>query len=259
MALALRGETPEAQEIGRKQEELTGLETKLAQRELDLTTLQVELRSLEDHYLRTVGVLFTELDEIQAQIAEAEAASAPQDAAAVEQATQARARAEETRQATDDVGSRPEIPRRQRSESLKAKYREAAKRLHPDLAPNENQRQRREKLMAAANRAYEDGDEVRLQAILDEWERDPDSIAGDDPGSKLIRLIRQIAQATARLEQIDAEITSLTKTKTYQLRTQVLEAEAEGEDHLEELAAGLKNEIAECREQLSRLQESGND
>ena len=46
----------------------------LAQRELDLLTLQAELNEFESLYLRLVGVKYAELDEIEARIAAAEAA-----------------------------------------------------------------------------------------------------------------------------------------------------------------------------------------
>jgi len=48
------------------------------------------------------------------------------------------------------------------SENLKKLYREVAKRVHPDLATEESERQRRHELMAEANRAYAEGDEARL-------------------------------------------------------------------------------------------------
>ena len=50
--------------------------------------------------------------------------------------------------------------------SLKKLYREIAKRIHPDLATDEKDRARRHKLMAEANRAYEDGDEARIVQLL---------------------------------------------------------------------------------------------
>src|SRR5437879_6304503 len=46
---------PEARELEKKKAELASLEARLAERELDLATLQAELHSFEGTYLRIVG------------------------------------------------------------------------------------------------------------------------------------------------------------------------------------------------------------
>ena len=70
--------TPEEIELETKRAELSGLEEKLALKELDLTTLQVGLEDLRRRYLRIVGVKLASLDEINAQIAEALARVEPE-------------------------------------------------------------------------------------------------------------------------------------------------------------------------------------
>jgi len=75
-------QTPEELELQRKQAESASLEAELIQRELDLVTLRAELADFESRYLRTVGVLYAELDEIEAQIAEAQARRKPSDSQA---------------------------------------------------------------------------------------------------------------------------------------------------------------------------------
>jgi hypothetical protein len=47
--------TPEERELAKKRAELTALDGKLAERELDLVTLQAEIRSFAARYLWTVG------------------------------------------------------------------------------------------------------------------------------------------------------------------------------------------------------------
>ncbi len=87
----IKNQTPEKRELENKQAEFAALEAELIQRELDLATLRAELADFERRYLQTVGALYAELDEIEAQIAEAKARRMRSDSKAQEQATRARA------------------------------------------------------------------------------------------------------------------------------------------------------------------------
>src|SRR5437879_11357370 len=90
----IRNRTPEEQELEKKKVEIASLEADLIQRELDLATLHAEVTEFEGRYLRTVGVLYAELDEIEAQIAETKAYRRPNDTDAQESAARASAQAQ---------------------------------------------------------------------------------------------------------------------------------------------------------------------
>ena len=246
-------QTPEEQELARKQAELTSLEAELAQSELDLATLRGELHAFEAHYVRSVGARYAELDEIRAQIAEALARVAQEDRSAQERAAQARAEASESAQATGAAHEAAQAGRFQPSENLKKLYREVARRVHPDLANDERDRARRTRLMAEANRAYEEGDEARLQAVLQEWESSPDAVTGEGVGAQLVRVIRKIAQAEVRRHNIGDEIDQLKGSELYQLKIKVDEAEEAGRDLLAEMTGTLDKQIAEAREELAAV------
>jgi hypothetical protein len=78
--------TPEERELAKKLAELTALEIELAQRELDLHTLQAEVHAFEAQYLDIIGTRYATLDDLEAQVAEALARATPHDPHAYTQA-----------------------------------------------------------------------------------------------------------------------------------------------------------------------------
>jgi DnaJ-domain-containing protein 1 len=128
-----------------------------------------------------------------------------------------------------------------------------AKSIHPDLATDEADRVRRQKLMAEANQMYAEGDEARLQAILREWESSPESVKGEGVGAELIRVIRKIAQVEERLRVIEAEMAELKASDLYQLEAKIEEAENEGRDSSAEMAAQVKQQISKAKKRLDAV------
>jgi hypothetical protein len=245
--------TPEEEELNQKLEGLYKVESELAQCELDLATLQVELRFFEGKYIQIVGIRYAQLDAIKAEIAKLEASLNPLDHKAQEQADRARIQAEESAQTVEGFQESLKLNKFTPSENIKALYREIAKKIHPDFAIDEEEREHRQRLMAEANRAYEDGDETRLKAILDEWENSPDSVKGEGVGAELVRVIRKIAQAKKRLPVIDNEIRQLKQSDLYQLKMKVEESEFQGRDLLGEMASQLDRQISFAQERLRNL------
>ena len=241
-------ETPEERELKRKRLELAKLESELAERELELATVQGELAAFERHYLRVVGVRYAQLDELGARIAETSAARNPQDTQARQEAAQAHERARESAKAIGaldvSLDARPFAP----SDSLKKLYREVTKAVHPDLASNEEERAKRGRLMAEANKAYAECDEARLEAILREWKFSPDSVKGTGTEAELVRTIRRIARVEERLRIIAGEIENLRASDLFKLRLKVDEAKSRGRNYLDEMAARLDKKIGDAKE-----------
>lgn len=118
--------TPEERDLRRQQDELAKLQDALAEAELELATVKGRLSAFEQRYLRAIRVHLAELDEIEAQIAEAEARRRPQDAAAAERATTRRERAKESAAATAALSVSG--ARFQPADSLNRLFREIAGR-----------------------------------------------------------------------------------------------------------------------------------
>jgi hypothetical protein len=242
---------PEEREIERKSAELAGLQAALAQRELDLATLRAELRSFEARYLDAVGKLYAQLDEIEAQVAEWEAALSPSDDLIQQCARRARAQATESAGTAGIAAGPKQITRFQATDTLKKLYRDIAKAIHPDLG-GDNDRALRHLLMSEANQAFEHGDEPRLRAILREWSSSPESVEGVGVGPELVRIIRKIAQAEQRLLSIEGEINGVKSSELYALWVKTCEAEANGGDPLAHLADQLTVQIQDAKERLEK-------
>ena len=107
--------------------------------------------------------------------------------------------------------------------------------------------------MAELNAAYQNGDEARIRAILDNWVNAPESIAGNDVASRLIRVIRTIYQVEQRLTQIKTKIEQLKDSELHDLR-ELVEGERErGGDLLAEMAKKLDDQIAKKKLLLASL------
>jgi len=240
---------PEDQELALKRAELSSIESELAEAELHLTSLRAELSAFESEYLRSVGARYAELDELKAQLAEKLAATASANRASKLSAERARARSNESKTATEsgDEHRKPIVPP---SPHTKRLYREVAKRIHPDLTTDLNDRAKREELMAEANRAYESGDEALLARILADYEYRPEAVTGDDAGAELIRAIRKISKAKVRMAEIESAITELTRSDLYQMRQRLDEAARLGQDVLKEITERVNAQIAQVRQRL---------
>src|SRR5579863_209976 len=227
---------PEEQELARKREEQIALEAELADRELRAANINAELLAFERQYLHYVGSRYAELDELKAQIAERLAKEQPSNERAQQAAREARARAGETKSAAGEKSA--EAPRAfHATPEMKRLYRDVAKRIHPDLTSDRDDRSKRQILMAEANEAYQKGDEARLTKILHEYECSPESVQGEGPGAELIRVIRRISQARGRLAEIEAEMQEILRSDLHQLKSRVDDAQKNGRDVLKEMVA----------------------
>ena len=240
---------PEDQELARKLEEQAALEAELADHELRAANLRAELAAFERQYLHFVGSRYAELDELRARITERLALAHPEDERTQHAAREARARADETKSVAGEKTAQP--PRAfAATPEMKRLFRDVAKRIHPDLTSNRDDRIKRQNLMAEANRAYERGDQERLLKILTEYEHSPETVAGEGPGAELIRVIRRVSQARSRLAEIEAEMQELLRSDLHQLKLRVGEAEKSGHDILKQMMAKVDEQITAAKRRL---------
>ena len=242
---------PEQTELARQRSRLAALEEQLAERELEHATLQNQLRSFQRRYLASVGRLYAQLDEYEAQIAAILARLAPAASEQAQQAVRAREKAIESAKEAEgaDAGAHLCHP----DEELKALYRETAKQIHPDLATEKGDQERRTRLMSQVNEAYAAGDAARLRRILSEWHVSPEAIEGDGIASELIRTIRMVHQVEQRLAELETQLDQTRKSELFRFWTDVTSAEERGEDPLGDLRRSVLRDINAAKARLETM------
>jgi chromosome segregation ATPase len=253
---------PEAEELARRKAQLMMLSEELLRRERELDAYRVELHHFETRYRRTLGGRYARLDEL------ADLLDAARDEA--DGARRAEPDPEDPAERYPgqglpgggqnwDWGERepePE-PRPVIGEQAKRLFRQLARIIHPDLAGDPAERERRTNLMVAANLAYEQGDVAALEKLLDDWERSPEAVTGGGALAELERTVRRIAQVQARIDAIDEELAELEASAMGWLRRRTEKAAREGWDLLAHMVKELDRQILEAEVELERRAAAG--
>jgi hypothetical protein len=237
-------QTPDDVALFVKREQLAAVRSKLAERESELAQIRAQLKTFEGRYLRQVGILYAELDDLEARIAEREVDLYDSDSAR-RRAEEARRQAQETHDAA--FGDVRETEEFDPPPTLKTLFRDVAKRIHPDFARDEAEQKHFTLLMARANQAYSRGDIEALQRLLDDHREINASIAGEGAATELIRITRQIEHAERDIATLDAEQRTLLASEIAQLYHDAEAAAREHRELLTELAASLREQVAEAR------------
>jgi hypothetical protein len=184
-----------------------------------------------------------ELHELEARILALVAVrtGTPDDAAA---ADAARERARET---TTAIRSIPVPPGPPPTDDLKTLFRDAAKRMHPDLIQDPGGRMHAEAFMKRLNQAYRAGDADAIANLVRQWETSPYA-AGTGTGGGSDRLLRAaVAEAQRRLDEVR-------ETELARLMERSLAASIEGRDLLLELKREAEAALLAGRARLAGLE-----
>lgn len=251
-ALATTDKLPEELELEKKLRLLDRLRDRIADREEDLADLRAAMERFEARYSMEVGRLYAEQDEIDAQIAEEELKLVPDD-------EEIKKRVEELRRLADESAARAKAAEALASEEFqptaeaRKAYHDLARIIHPDLALDEAEKERRHGLMAELNSAYSSGDKERLSRLTEEMKVSSDMIRGDSVGDKLIRAIRQIAQVRKRFREIDRELADRQRSELFELYKKAEAHSAAGRDLLKQMAEVARTHIMKTQRRLENL------
>lgn len=246
---------PEELELEKKRKMLSRLKNRLVVREETITETHAELEQFEAQYTMEVGRLYAELDEIEAEIAEEEVKLNPDDEEIKRRADEARKRAEESAEAADEENWQACTQKWNPNAEAKKAYHNLAKMIHPDLAIDEQEREKRNGLMANLNDAYTEGNQSKLNKLVEEYRDSPDLVKGDSIGDELVRVIRQISQVTRRLKEIRAEQLEIELSELYILRAKVRAEQLEGRNLLKQMAERTKTHIRKSTRRLKNIQQ----
>ena len=248
---------PGAEELVRRKAQLLVLSGRLLERERGLAAFRDELHAFETSYRKALGARYARLDDLAERL----------DMTAV---------GDDPGQPEDDVdgpaerypgqgvpggqnwawGERePDKEPEQRpviGDDAKRLFRQLARLIHPDLAGDPKERERRTNLMVAANDAYEQGDLAALERMLEDWHASPEAVTGSGAAAELERTLRRIAQVEAGMKKIDEELGELEASAMGWLRRRVEKAAGEGWDLLAHMVRELDRQIGEAQLELDR-------
>ena len=242
---------PEEIELNKKRKVLERLKDRLADREEEMTELHADLERFEANYTMEVARFYAELDEIEAQIAEEEVKLVPDDEEIKKRAEELRRRAEESAVNAEDVEG-CSFKWQPTAEAKKA-YHNLAKIIHPDLAFDAVEKEKRHELMAKLNDAYSSGDQNRLNKLVEDFRDSPDLVKGDSIGDELVRAIRQIWQIKNRLKQLKEEKLVAELSELFVLHEKVEAEMREGRNLLKQMGERTKTYIKKSERRLANL------
>ncbi|MBK9438833.1 MAG: hypothetical protein IPN51_12795 [Chloracidobacterium sp.] len=244
---------PEQIELEKKLRVLDRLKDRLADREEEIVDLSSELEQFEAQYTMQVGRLYAEQDEVDALIAEEELKLVPDDEEIKKKVEELRRRADDSAAralAAEEHAAGEWVPT---AEAKKA-YHDLARIIHPDLALDADEKDRRHGLMAELNDAYSSRDQQRLNKLVHDFRNSPDLVKGDSVGDELVRAIRQIFQIRRRLIELVAEKAKLLSSELFDLHLRVNAEAEEGRDMLKRMSGRAQVHITKSKRRLLNLQ-----
>lgn len=237
--------------------EVADRQEQVAQLELELFEMRSSLAEFERLLQARVRPLERQLDELHKQLKlarhqaerraqwgdRADASETPDVVSQFERAWQPRRPSSEPRPVTAPTAERAD---------LRELYRQLAKRFHPDLTTDPDQKKWREQVMAEINEAYQAKDLAALQALRAQPDQAPSAVeksaeeVSTDLQAEVIRLDGVIARLQRQLHELAA-------SELAELQLAVSMAKQSGQDLLADLAHDLEREIAQVKVELAAL------
>jgi hypothetical protein len=241
--------TTPAPGAGAPELEAARLRDRLSELELEHATLEAELAAFHADYMGQVGTVMARVQELEAKLLRvaAERSGAPADARAADAAEERSRRSTAEARAVPPPGGPPPSP------DLKRLFREAAKRMHPDLARDDETRVHAEAFMKRLTRAYRAVDAQAVADLLRQWEASPMAAAAEaDAGPRMAA--REVMALRAAVSAAEGRLAEARDSELAGLLEQVMAASARGEDLLARMRSDGEAALRTAQARLAALE-----
>ena len=246
------GLTPTREDLRALRAEAIALRELVVSKELELAALEASVSDFTAKRECVVARLYAELDDVDAQIAEALLRRRPYDAVLAQRASDARARAERSAGETQGRARDQAPPRTEPTPELQALYYKAARQFHPDLG-RENDQAVRHEFMVLLNAAYERHDRDAIISLVEDWNNSVVTLPEESPSSEAARLLWTIARLRNTLPELAQKIARLQASPVNLLLLQSEEARRQGRDLIDGIVSDLRRRIEDARSRLQAL------
>ncbi len=239
--------SPEEIELGKYEVQVAQAEGQMLELEAELADMLRSIKWFKDQMTATIAPLILKL-----HILDVEVAAARGNKAGLDKALQA------LRELLGDYSGAPTTPpdsdadwqEKPADDELKSMFRVAAKKIHPDLADDEQDRELRTRLMADLNEAYAKGDKDAIRSIVDQYNASEDAVQGEGVGYDLMRMIRRLYQIRNHITELVSMKASLEQSDDWANVLAARETEDRGENYFRNFSEKLMKRIEYLETQL---------
>lgn len=133
-------------------------------------------------------------------------------------------------------------------EELRRLFRELAKRFHPDLTSDPQEKAQREQIMTRVNQAYTQRDIEALRKLSEQPDRPVEARQNRVEEAKALR--KELKRLDGVINDLKATIRVLEESPAMQLKLEARLQRRDGRDLLTEMEASLKEQIEDLEERL---------
>ena len=232
---------------------------RVAQLQFELSDTQADLERFEREYEVQVGSLQQRLISLEAEVEQARLRAAHR-AQWGDRADSPDFNVDVVEQfrrtwAPREKPSEPQPPEPVSDEmkaELKQLFRALAKRFHPDLVTDPEEKRRREKVMAQVNDAYAAQNLAAMKKLAQKPDR-PEAPATKTREQIIVDLKAEIVRLDRVVLALERQLQELINSYTVRLMLEVSIAERDGGNLLAEMAADIRTEIASLEAELEAL------